>query len=104
MPLKFPFEATLNSATTKAAKATPPHEAIGSLPMSGLLALAAASAIATANESVPAGLLPQLAAGFSVTEAWAGQLVTACALGSGLAAIPLSAALRGWPRRRVLIG
>jgi predicted MFS family arabinose efflux permease len=71
--------------------------------MSGLLALAAASAIATANESVPAGLLPQLAAGFSVTEAWAGQLVTACALGSGLAALPLSAALRGWPRRRVLM-
>jgi predicted MFS family arabinose efflux permease len=68
-----------------------------------LLALTAASAIATANESVPAGLLPQLAGGFGVTEAWAGQLVTACALGSGLAAIPLSAALRGWPRRRVLM-
>jgi predicted MFS family arabinose efflux permease len=80
-----------------------PLQSANGLPLAGLLVLAAASAIATANESVPAGLLPQLAGGFGVSEAWAGQLVTACALGSGLAAIPLSAALRGWPRRRVLM-
>jgi predicted MFS family arabinose efflux permease len=80
-----------------------PVQSANGLPLAGLLVLAAASAIATANESVPAGLLPQIAGGFGVSEAWAGQLVTACALGSGLAAIPLSAALRAWPRRRVLM-
>ena len=93
----------MSPADTRTAVAAAPHQSTGSLPLAGLLALTAASAIATANESVPAGLLPQLAAGFGVTEAWAGQLVTACALGSGLAAIPLSAALRGWSQRRVLM-
>lgn len=103
IPLKFLFEATVNPANTSSADAITPQESTRSLPLSGLLALTMASAIATANESVPAGLLPQLAAGFGVSQAWAGQLVTACALGSGLAAIPLSAALLGWPRRRVLM-
>jgi predicted MFS family arabinose efflux permease len=93
----------VNPVDTRPAVASAPLESTDALPLAGLLALTAASAIATANESVPAGLLPQLAEGFGVTEAWAGQLVTACALGSGLAAIPLSAALRGWPRRRVLM-
>jgi predicted MFS family arabinose efflux permease len=77
--------------------------AAGQLPMPGLLALAMASFIATANETVPAGLLPQIAQGFHVSEAWAGQLVTSCALGSGIAAIPLTAATSRWQRRRVLL-
>lgn len=72
------------------------------LPLAALLALTMASFIATANETVPAGLLPQIAATFGVSQAWAGQLVTLCALGSGLAAIPLTLALQGW-RRRVLL-
>jgi predicted MFS family arabinose efflux permease len=72
-------------------------------PMAGLLALTMSSFIATANETVPAGLLPQIAQGFGVSEAWAGQLVTFCALGSGLAAIPLTIALRGWRRQLVLL-
>nr|WP_241030443.1 MFS transporter [Paraburkholderia sp. Ac-20347] len=97
------FEATVNPVDTRPVVASAPRESADALPLSGLLALTAASAIATANESVPAGLLPQLAGGFGISEAWAGQLVTACALGSGLAAIPLSAALRGWSRRRVLM-
>ncbi|UPG92261.1 MFS transporter [Luteibacter aegosomaticola] len=82
------------------------HKATGTrerLPMAGLWALTTASFIATANETVPAGLLPEIAHGFHVSEAWAGQLVTACALGSGIAAIPLTAATRAWPRRRVLL-
>lgn len=75
----------------------------GRLPMSGLLALTMASFIATANETVPAGLLPQIALGFHITEAWAGQLVTSCALGSGIAAIALTAATSKWQRRHVLL-
>ena len=75
---------------------------VNRLPMAPLLALTMASFIATANETVPAGLLPDIAQGFHVSEAWAGQLVTFCALGSGVAAIPLTASVRGW-RRRVLL-
>ncbi|WP_300756186.1 MFS transporter [Janthinobacterium sp.] len=73
------------------------------LPVAALLALTMASFIATANETVPAGLLPQIAEGFGISLAWAGQLVTLCALGSGLAAIPLTIATRGWRRQAVLL-
>ncbi len=79
------------------------QEVAGRLPLAGLLALTMTSFIATANEAVPAGLLPQIAQGFHVTEAWAGQLVTLCALGAGVAAIPLTAATRRWRRRQVLL-
>lgn len=79
------------------------QEVAGRLPLAGLLALTMTSFIATANEAVPAGLLPQIAQGFHVTEAWAGQLVTPCALGAGVAAIPLTAATRRWRRRQVLL-
>lgn len=75
----------------------------GRLPLAALLALTMGSFIATANETVPAGLLPQIAEAFSVSQAWAGQMVTLCALGSGLAAIPLTIALQGWHRRLVLL-
>ncbi len=78
-------------------------DADGKFPLGSLLALSMTSFIATANETFPAGLLPQIAAGFDTTEAWAGQMVTLCALGSGLAAIPLTAATRGWGRRHVLL-
>lgn len=75
----------------------------GEFPLGSLLALSMTSFVATANETFPAGLLPQIADGFHVSEAWAGQLVTLCALGSGLAAIPLTAMTRGWGRRSVLL-
>lgn len=77
--------------------------AVERLPLTALLALTLASFIATANETLPAGLLPQIAQGLGVSQAWAGQLVTLCALGSGLAAIPLTIAFAGWRRRRVLL-
>jgi predicted MFS family arabinose efflux permease len=76
---------------------------INRLPVTALLALTMTSFIATANETVPAGLLPEIAQGFHVNEAWAGQLVTFCALGSGVAAIPLTSAVRTWQRRQVLL-
>lgn len=72
-------------------------------PLKALLALTMSSFIATANETVPAGMLPQIARGMSISEAWAGQMVTLCALGAGAAAIPLTLALGGWPRRRLLL-
>ncbi|EKY27711.1 transporter, major facilitator family protein [Brevundimonas diminuta 470-4] len=44
-----------------------------------------------------------MSAGLGVSEGVAGQLITAYALGSLAAAIPLTAATRRWPRRPVLL-
>ncbi len=73
------------------------------LPVGGLLALAMTGFIAILTETVPAGLLPQIAAGLQVSNALAGQLVTLYAAGSLLAAIPLTIATQGWRRRPVLL-
>jgi predicted MFS family arabinose efflux permease len=55
------------------------------------------------TETLPAGLLPQIAEGLGVSEAMAGQLVTAYAAGSLVAAIPLVAVTQGWRRRTTLL-
>jgi len=73
------------------------------LPWVGLLALAMAGFICILTESLPAGLLPQIARDLEVTEALAGQLVTLYAVGSLAAAIPLTTATRGWRRRPLLL-
>ena len=73
------------------------------LPVAGLLALAMTGFVAILTETLPAGLLPQIGAGLGVSEALAGQLVTAYAAGSLAAAIPLTAATQGWRRRPVLL-
>ncbi|RMP88370.1 hypothetical protein ALQ17_03885 [Pseudomonas fluorescens] len=52
------------------------HLTTGRLPLAALLALTMGSFIATANETVPAGLLPQIAEALGVSQAWAGQMVT----------------------------
>ncbi|MGO4732229.1 MFS transporter [Paenibacillus sp. 2KB_22] len=73
------------------------------LPWAGLLALAMAGFICILTESLPAGLLPQIAKDLGVTESLTGQLVTLYAIGSLIAAIPLTAATRGWRRRPLLL-
>jgi predicted MFS family arabinose efflux permease len=73
------------------------------LPWAGLLALAMAAFICLFTETIPAGLLPQISEGLGISEALAGQLVTLYALGSLLAAIPLTTATRTWRRRPLLL-
>ncbi|MET7330825.1 MFS transporter [Nonomuraea sp. NPDC005650] len=77
---------------------------VGRMPWSGLLALFSAAFTAVMTELLPAGLLPQLGAALGVPEGRAGFLVTAYAVASTLSAIPLTALLRGLPRRPVLVG
>ncbi|MGW6500426.1 MFS transporter [Nonomuraea angiospora] len=77
---------------------------VGKMPWSGLLALFSAAFTAVMTELLPAGLLPQLGAALGVPEGRAGFLVTAYAVASTLSAIPLTALLRGLPRRPVLVG
>jgi len=87
---------TVTSALTSR-HATPP------LPVFALLALAMTGFVCILTETLPAGLLPQIGQGLSVSPSLAGQLVTAYAVGSLLAAIPLTIATRGWRRRKVLL-
>ena len=73
------------------------------LPLGALLALAMTGFICIVTETLPAGLLPQISSGLDVSSALAGQMVTVYALGSLLAAIPLTIATQGWRRRNVLL-
>lgn len=73
------------------------------LPLASLLALAMAAFITILTEALPAGLLPQIAQGLAVSEAWVGQTVTIYAVGSLMAAIPLTAATQGLRRRPLLL-
>ncbi|MDG0801727.1 MFS transporter [Pectobacterium polaris] len=73
------------------------------LPIASLLALATAAFITILTEALPAGLLPQMAQGLAVSEAWVGQTVTIYAVGSLAAAIPLTAATQGVRRRQLLL-
>ncbi|GLO47264.1 MFS transporter [Pseudomonas putida] len=73
------------------------------LSLSGLLALAMTGFIAILSETLPAGLLDQIANGMHISQAMAGQWVTAYALGSLLTAIPLVTLTQGWYRRRALL-
>lgn len=74
-----------------------------SLPIAALLALAMTGFICIATETLPAGLLPQMADGLQISQAMAGQTVTAYAVGSMLAAIPLTLLTQTWSRRTVLL-
>ena len=72
-------------------------------PWWGLLALATAAFTDVVTDLLPAGLLPQMSSALHVPEARVGLLVSAFAIASALAAIPVTALLRGLPRRPVLI-
>lgn len=78
--------------------ATPKGLSIGAL-----LALAMTGFICIVTETLPAGLLPLISEGLAISPSMAGQMVTAYALGSVLAVIPMTIATRGWRRRNVLL-
>jgi predicted MFS family arabinose efflux permease len=73
------------------------------LPLGALLALAMTGFICIVTETLPAGLLPQIGSGLGISPSLAGQMVTVYALGSLLAAIPLTIATQSWRRRTVLL-
>lgn len=55
------------------------------------------------TETLPAGLLPQIGRGLGVSEAAAGQLVAAYALGTVVAALPLVLTTQSLPRKPLLL-
>jgi predicted MFS family arabinose efflux permease len=80
----------------------PPAAADVKLPMLGLLVLSAAAFTDVMTDLLPAGLLPQMGAALHVPEAQIGYLVSAFAIASAAAAIPVTAILRRVPRRAAL--
>ena len=73
------------------------------LPLAALLALALAGFVTILTEALPAGLLPQISVQLGISQALAGQWVTIYAIGSLLAAIPLTLATQGMRRRPLLL-
>jgi predicted MFS family arabinose efflux permease len=71
--------------------------------MAALLALAMAGFITILTEALPAGLLPPMSTDLDVSHSAVGQLITIYALGSLVAAIPLTAATQHFPRKPLLI-
>ncbi|WP_244516970.1 MFS transporter [Arthrobacter alpinus] len=73
------------------------------LPLAPLLIMAFMGFILIATETMPAGLLPQIANGLSVAEGTAGQFVSAYALGTVVLTLPAMALTRGMARKPVFI-
>src|SRR6478672_4720419 len=68
-----------------------------------LLALACASFAYVTSETLPIGLLPQIADGLAVTEGRAGLLLTVYAFIAGATAIPFTAWTTHLPRQRLVL-
>jgi len=83
--------------------AQPVNNEATKLPWLSLLLLAGAGFVTILTEALPAGLLTELASSLQVSEALVGQLVTAYAIGSLVAAIPVVTWTRQWPRRKLLL-
>ncbi|WP_406636002.1 MFS transporter [Pseudarthrobacter quantipunctorum] len=75
----------------------------GRFPWAALLVMALMGFLLIATETMPAGLLPQIASGLAVTEGTAGQFVSAYALGTIIAAMPAIALTRGVRRKPVFV-
>jgi predicted MFS family arabinose efflux permease len=73
------------------------------LPWAALLVMAFLGFLLIATETMPAGLLPQISDGLTISEGSAGQLVSAYALGTVLATMPLIALTRGLRRKPVFL-
>lgn len=91
-------DAAPSSAATDAAASTSDR-----LPMAGLLSLAAAGFVTVLTEAMPAGLLPQIGDDLGVSAALVGQLVSIYAIGSLVAAIPLTTLTQGMRRKPLLL-
>jgi predicted MFS family arabinose efflux permease len=64
-------------------------------PLPALIVMACTTLIGIVTETMPAGLLPQIARGLRVSDGSAGQLVGAYAVGAVLGAIPAVMLTRG---------
>lgn len=73
------------------------------LPVGALILLALTGFTAILTETLPAGLLPQVADDLNISRALAGQMVTVYAVGSVMAAIPLVSVTQSYARKPLLL-
>lgn len=74
------------------------------LPLFTLIVLAAIGFVLVAMETMPAGLLPVIAAGLGTSEGTVGLFVSAYALGTVIVTIPAITLTRGMRRKPLLLG
>ncbi|MFP3578165.1 MFS transporter [Arthrobacter sp. SIMBA_036] len=74
------------------------------LPLASLAALAVIGFVLVAMETMPAGLLPVIAAGMDIREGTVGLFVSAYALGTVIVTIPAITLTRGMRRKPLLLG
>lgn len=72
-------------------------------PLPALLVLAATGFVLIGAETMPAGLLPQIASGLSTSEGTVGLMVSAYALGTVVITIPAIGLTRGFDRKPLLL-
>lgn len=90
------------TTATVSAPSTPPS-APSRLPLGALILLTAMGFVLISAETMPAGLLPVIAAGLHTSEGTVGLLVSAYALGTVLATIPAITLTRGLRRKPLLL-
>ncbi|RRQ74019.1 MFS transporter [Streptomyces griseofuscus] len=93
----------MSTSQTELPSAPAPAADNRKLPLSPLLALATAAFVAILTEALPAGVLPEMARGLSVSESATGQALTVYAIATGVAAIPLSVVTAAWRRKKLLL-
>jgi predicted MFS family arabinose efflux permease len=76
----------------------------GGMHRPALAVLGASAFVYVTAETLPVGLLPQIAQGLSVSEADVGLLLTSYAVVAGLTTIPLTAITMGIPRHLLIAG
>lgn len=88
---------------TRTAQPWPAAGQITRLPVPALLVLTLSGFALVTTETMPAGLLPQIAAGMHTSEGTAGQYVSAFALGAVAFAVPAATLTRGLRRKPVYL-
>lgn len=92
-----------SSTTTQVHPRNSSETPVERLPLFSLVILAAMGFILVATETMPAGLLPVIAAGLGTSEGGVGLLISAYALGTVVATVPAIALTRGMRRKPLLL-
>lgn len=98
---RLPNVAVMIGSPTEVASATRPRR--DRLPLPSLLVFALLGFLLISTETMPAGILPQIATGMQTSEGLAGQLVSAYALGTVIVTIPAIVLTRGFRRKPLFI-
>jgi predicted MFS family arabinose efflux permease len=88
---------------TRAPRLIPAADQVVRLPVPALLVMTLSGFALVTTETMPAGLLPQIAAGMHTSEGTAGQYISAFALGAIVFAVPAATLTRGLRRKPVYL-